>query len=528
MCTTIPSTLDNPQANNVDRPPKKGRFIVNLFANIANFSLSILVGLWLTPYLIRHLGVAAYGLVPLAVMVTSYLGLFTTALNSAVGRFITMATDRHDQNEANCIFNTSFWGTAAMLLILIGPSMWLSAQASLFFNVPVGYEEQIVWLFLCTIGVFFLTTLASPFGVATYCHNRFDLSNAVSITITFVKVSAILLLFNLYVPRVWHVGLAMVISTVAGLALSIIVWRYLMPTLKVQRSAFSRQALTQLTGMGGWMVINQIGALLFLSIDLVVVNKMVGSEACGQYGAIMMWSIMLRSLAGVVAGVFGPTIISLYGRQDTLGLVAYSVKAVKFVGLMIALPIGLICGLAQPLLRIWLGPTFEPLAPLMVLMSIHLCVNLAVLPLFNIQVAANHVRLPGILTCVMGVGNLGLALLLSGSFGWGMYGVAAAGAVMLTAKNIVFTPLYGAHILGLSYRTFYREIIPVIGTTLALTGAGWWLAKNLQLHTWLGLGVTGLGLVGVFILVTYHLLLTSDERGQALSLVLPREVVPTP
>ena len=196
--------------------------------------------------------------------------------------------------------------------------------------------------------------------------------------------------------------------------------------------------------MGGWILINQIGVLLYLGIDLVVVNKMVGPEAGGQYGAVMIWSTKLRSLAGVVAGVFGPTIISLYGRQDTTGLVAYCRRAVKFVGLVMALPTGLICGFAQPLLGIWLGPSFEPLAPLMMLMSIHLCVNLAVFPLFNIQVATNRVRVPGILTCVMGVGNLGLALLLAGPVGWGMYGVAAAGAVMLTAKNLVFTPIYGA------------------------------------------------------------------------------------
>lgn len=525
---TISYALRNPQADDAVAPPKKGRFAINLASNFANFGLSILVGLWLTPYLIRHLGVAAYGLVPLAVTVTSYMGLFTMTLNSAVGRFMTMAVDRQDHVEANRIFNTSFWGTAAILIILLGPVLWLSAQAHLFFNVPAGYEEQFVVLFLCAFGMFFLTTLTSPFGIASYCLNRFDLSNAVSIAGTFVRVAVILLLFNLYVPKVWHVGLAMLISAVVGVALSVVVWRHLLPKLKVERSFFSRPILAKLTGMGGWIVINQIGSLLFLSIDLVVVNKMLGAEAGGQYGAVMMWSVMLRSLAGVVAGVFGPTIISLYGRQDTPGLIAYTRRAVKFVGLMIALPIGLICGFAQPLLRIWLGPTFEPLAPLMFLMSIHLCVNLAVLPLFNIQVAVNHVRLPGILTCVMGVGNLGLALLLAGPGGWGMYGVAAAGAVMLSAKNIIFTPLYAAHILKQGYRTFYREILPGIGTTVALAGTGWWLAQNLQFHTWLGLGLTGLGLGGVFTLVVYRLLLTHEERRDALSLVLPRGAFPTP
>jgi membrane protein EpsK len=520
--------LQNSQANDEVALPKKGRFVNNLASNFINFGINILVGLWLTPYLIRHLGVAAYGLIPLVVTVTSYMGLFTTALNAAVGRFITIALDQLDFAEANRIFNTSFWGTVAVMIFLLVPALWLSAQARFFFNVPVGYEDQFVMLFLFAVSVFFLTALASPFGISTYCRNRFDLSNAVRVAGTFVRVAAILLLFNLYVPKVWHVGLAMFVSAVTGLALSVVVWRHLTPILTVQKSSFSSQTLAQLTGMGGWIVINQIGALLFLNIDLMVVNKMLGAEAGGQYGAIMMWSVLLRSLAGVVAGVFGPTIISLYARQDTPALVTYCRRAVKLLGLIIALPIGFICGFAQPLLLVWLGPAFEPLAPLMMLLSIHLCVNLAVLPLFNIQVATNHVRLPGILTCIMGAGNLGLALLLAGPVGWGMYGVAAAGAIMLTAKNIVFTPLYGAHILGLGYRAFYREILPVIGTTVALTGAGWWLAQNLRLHTWFGLGLTGLGFAGAFTLITYHLILTNEERHHALSLVLRVRSVPSP
>ena len=51
-------------------------------------------------------------------------------------------------------------------------------------------------------------------------------------------------------------------------------------------------------------------------------------------------------------------------------------------------------------------------------------------------------RVPAIVTIVMGFGNLGLAILLAGPMGWGLYGVAAAGAIALTAKNLIFTPLY--------------------------------------------------------------------------------------
>lgn len=520
MSTASPST----QTDKIVAPPKKGSFPVNLAANLANFGISIVVGFWFTPYIIRHLGVAAYGLVPLATTVTSYMSLFTIALSAAVGRNITIALDRQDNNEANRIFNTSFWGTSGVLITLLGPALWLSTKAQLFLNVPSGYGTQFVWLFLCTMGMFFLTAIGSSFGIATYCRNRFDLANAVMIAGTLVRVAVILLLFNLAAPRVWHVGIALLVSTAIGLVLSVVVWRYLTPMLKIQRSAFSLQTLRQLTGMGGWIVITHIGSILFLSIDLVVVNKMIGAEAGGQYGAVMLWSTMLRNLAGVVAGVFGPTIVTLYGRQEIPGLVAYSRRAVKFVGLMVALPIGLICGFAQPLLSVWLGQGFAPLAPLMALMSIHLCVNLSVLPLFNIPVAANRVRLPGILTCIMGAGNLGLALMLAGPVGWGMYGVAAAGAIMLTAKNLVFTPLYASHILGVSYGTFSREILPAVGTTAALSGIGWLLTRSFNLDSWLSLGIAAMGLTCVFVVGTCRWLISADERDHIVRMLPPRDV----
>ena len=105
------------------------------------------------------------------------------------------------------------------------------------------------------------------------------------------------------------------------------------------------------------------------------------------------------------------------------------------MGMGMALPIGLMCGFAPSLLSLWLGPEFVELVPLLWLMLFHLVINLSVLPLFYINVATNSVKLPGWVTLVMGIGNLCLAIALPLLFGWGYYGVAAAGAIALTLKN---------------------------------------------------------------------------------------------
>src|SRR5664280_1814435 len=138
---------------------KKSPFVANITANLLSFAVAILIGLWFTPYLIRHLGVAAYGLIPLAMTITSYLGLATITLNGAVGRFLTIAIEREDTKEANRIFNTALLGNILVVCVLFVPALLASSHVSAFFNVPAGCERPFAWLFFCVICSFFLTAL---------------------------------------------------------------------------------------------------------------------------------------------------------------------------------------------------------------------------------------------------------------------------------------------------------------------------------------------------------------------------------
>lgn len=491
----------------------------NMATNLLSFGLSVMIGVWFTPYLIRHLGLEAYGLIPLVMTITSYLGLATLTLNGAVGRFMTIALERKDAKEANEIFNTALFGNILIIGLLFVPAVLASWQASKFLNVPTGSETALAWLFFCIICSFFLTTLNSSFSLSSFCRNRFDLSNAVGILSNLVRVGTVVALFTWFKPQVWHIGIGALMAAVFTIVGSIIIWRRLTPILHIAPQAFHVGTLRNLTSMGGWFLLSQVGALLFLGIDLIVVNKLFGAEAGGRYGAVLQWSSLLRSLAGVMAGVFGPTIFMLYARQDLPGLVRYSQQAVRFIGLTMALPIGIICGFSSPLLAVWLGPDFEPLAPLLSLMTIHLAANLGVLPLFNIRVATKKVRIPGIVTLVMGLMNLGLALLLAGPVGWGIYGVASASAIVLTLGNLIYGPWYAACILGIPGGTFFKSTLPSICTTLGVTMTCWLIARYFPIRSLIGLVLWALAIVNGYALYVYAIAMKSSERVRLLQMI---------
>src|SRR6516164_358209 len=105
--TPAQTAVTAPQAASV-QTHKHGRFSINLVANLAQLALNLAVGFLYVPYLVRKLGDAAYGLIPLTAAVTSYMGRVTYGLNQPVARFLIIELERDDHRRANLVFNTTF------------------------------------------------------------------------------------------------------------------------------------------------------------------------------------------------------------------------------------------------------------------------------------------------------------------------------------------------------------------------------------------------------------------------------------
>jgi membrane protein EpsK len=502
-------------------PParRRGRAIVNVVANSANFAVNVLIGLWLTPYIIRHLGVIAYGFVPLATSLVTYLDVITISLNAVVGRFLTVAVEQQRSRYASQLFSTSVLANTGIVMVLWLPALLLIAHVDRLIHVPPEYVPDVQRLFLCAVGVFTLNAVGNTFQAATFCMSRFDLRNAAAIAGAATRVGVIVTAFALVGPHLWHVGLGIGGDALVVFIGAVVIHRYLLPTLRLRPADFSWLALKQLVSAGVWLMLGRLGGILSVQLDALIVNLVLGAKAGGQYGALLPWPMMLRALAGVISTGLAPNIVYLHahGRRDEM--VLYVRRSVKMLGLIIALPTGVICGLAPPLLHTWLGAEFVPLAPLMVLMAVHLCVNLSLWPLFELMVATNDVQVPGLTTIGLGVLNVGLAVLLAGPpVHLGMYGVALAGGLMLTVRSLVFG-LYAAQLVQGRPGLFFRELLPITGAFAGLAGLCVGLTRLVALHGWaqLLMAVTGVGVL--YAVVLFGLVLTTEERALLTRLV---------
>lgn len=453
----------------------------NLAANIAYFLVNIIMGIFLVPFFVSTLGVAAYGIIPLATSITGYVAIVVQSLNTSTSRFLTIDLQRSNYDAANKTFNTAIFGLTAVILLMVPIVLVVAFYAPSLFNVPAGQEGGAILLFLGVFTAFLIRSWSGNFTVQLFAFNRLDLQNIVDVVNILVQTGLIILLFTIFGPDLAMVGGAYLIGAIVASLVSIAFARRVCPQLRFSIRSFDRSRIRDLGGMGWWVVINQIGSLLFLQIDLIVVNLLFGDTSAGEYAIALQWVILLRAVAGVLSGVLTPTIFSYYARGETESLIRIMKSAVKLLGLAIALPVGLVCGLAPQLITVWVGEQFTFLAPLMIVLTIHLTINLSVLPLFSINVAHNKVKIPGILTFFTGFGNLALAIVLPLLTGWGYYGIAIAGAIVLTLKNALFTSWYATRVLNINGYAFTGSMLPGVAATALIIVSSMVLGMTLPL-----------------------------------------------
>jgi membrane protein EpsK len=505
--STTPLSLDSKVSN-----VRRGTFSVNVIAQLVNFVVSVGIGVFLTPYLIHSLGPEYYGLVPLAMTIVGYCAIMTVAINTSVSRSLTQAIALGHAAEANRIFNTSVVVCTIIAAFVAAVSIATTLNISQIISIPPEGEVQAKWLFGCTAISFIVSALTTPFSVAAFCRNRFDVTHGIGLTRNITRIVGIILLFWLWEPSIRSVGIAgLIAALVEGIC---VIWaaRLLLPEIDLRFTDVDWDTFSNLTLTGWWVSVFQVGTILLLSIDLLVVNRVFGAESGGRYAVVLQWSALLRNFATSLAAVFSPTIIAIYGNRDIDALIGYAVRGMRFIGLVMAIPIGILCGLASDVLLVWLGPEYLDLAWLLIVLTAPLSINLAVLPLFSISIAANRIRVPGLVTIIFGVCNLALALYASTQTSLGIYGVAISGVVVLTLKNAIFTPAYAADNVSLPWTTFSRPLITVSIATAFIATVAWCSARAIVIDTWTELLTMASLVTAVYIVVLYLLILSTEER----------------
>jgi len=485
----------------------------NLVVNILSFLVNILIGIWITPYLVHSLGKVAYGLVPLTLVINRYIGVATTALTSSFTRFYVIALQQGKTNEAKKYFNTSFFSILAFTIFFIPVIYFFTIKINSFITIPNGLLKEARLLFSLTLGSFFISIFTSLLNTSLYAKNRLDVMNGLKIFRVVIRAVIIVSSFYFFGISLTYVGVANILAELAVVVASSYYFNLLTPEINLQISFYDRTKLAAVLLMSFWVIMHQIGDVAIGSIDIYLLNRFKGVVVSGEVGAVSEWFGYVVGAVSLVSSLFGPLVLTAYAQGNNAQLIKICRFSLRFLTYLIAVIVGVLSGLSKPLLHIWLGSSFVHLSNIFIVKMLPLLFYLSVGDFFFVFRAWNHVKQPALFSWLLGVINVLVLLVLLKYFDIQPIVVVAICGLFLAIQSFGFAIVYFSRLYHMPVFLLLKDVAgpyAIYASTLLLS----MLAAHLfAINNWLELiftgGILG-GLVGVMVL---KYLLREDERA---------------
>lgn len=493
----------------------KKRLAINMIANFIAFFVNFAISFFLTPYIVRTVGVEAYGFVTLANNFVNYVTLVTVALNSMAGRFITIQIYKENMEGANRYFSSVILANIFTALILTIPSVIIVLFIDKIVNVPLAilFDVKLLWGFLFFNCLLNLTT--GTYGVVFFAQNRLDLSAKRSMESNLIRAAILLLAFCLFKPAVWYLGFASVLCTIYISITNIYYNKKLIPELKFDKRLFDFRIIWELILSGIWNTVNRLSSILNTGLDLLITNLFINATVMGQLSLVKTVPSFLDSFVAMISTNFSPNLTILYAQNKKDDMVREINFAVRIMGFIINIPIVVFLVLSQDFFKLW-APTQEA-----TLLSVLSALTLAVLmfsgsisPIYNIFTITNRLRANSLVVFGMGVLNIVLVFILLNLTGLGIYAIVGVSSVLGILRNLMFTVPYSAKCLGVKWTTFYKPVLynffTVVFITIALYLIKIWI--QFTADTWISYFCVALLIALIVLITNYFCILNKSER----------------
>lgn len=492
----------------------KRQIILNIIANVFAMLVSTGINFFLTPYITRTVGVAAYGFVPLAGNFVSYVAIITTAFNSMGSRFITVSLQKEDKREAVEYFSTIFFMNIGLAVIVGAIFTFLLAFLTKLIQIPSELTTDIVILFALSFASTVFSLIMNAFATATFCKNRLDLKSIVSMISTIVRAVLLIVLFGLFPAKVYYIGIANISVNLIEGSLNYVIQKKIMSELQIDKNSFRKEHIRTLFASGVWNSVSQLSSILMTGLDLLVANIFLNPADSGVLSIAKIMPSLLYTGISLIVTAFGPQFVIDYANNEKskslLGTMDFSAKLISFCSVV---PVAGFIGFGKEFFHLWVPEqNANLLYTLAVLTMIGDAVSYPVKAFDNIFAAVNKLRWPAMATLACGFLNVTLMIPLLKYTDWGLYAVAGTSTFLLALKDIFFKIPYIARIVNINPLYFLKYVFQYLISAMIIIGMSVCMKNFIPVSSWLIL-ILDAGLVALISsVINYFLLLGKRER----------------
>ena len=489
------------------------QLMLNLSAGIIVFFVNSAINFFLSPFIVRNLGVEANGFIQLANSFISYIVIITMALNSMASRFITVAIYEKNDKKANEYYSSTFIGNIIILVILLIPIIIGIIFLDYFIDVSDYLLNQVRILFFFILLNFFISTAGPVWNVAFFATNRIYLKSIGNIISYLVRATIIIVLFAFFPLRIWYVGVATVFATLAFQF-----WQYkgktrLLDEIRIKKADMKLERIKELLASGIWNSINQLGVVLFNGIDLMMSNIFINSEAMGIVAIAKIIPTILASLQSTIVNTFTPNLTILYAKGKISELVKEIFKAGKLLLIVMGIPFSGFMIFGEVFFSLWMpNQNSHTLQTLSIISMSNLIFLLGIQPLWQIFIVLNRNRPNSLTVLGSGIVNVILTLIALHYTNLGIFAILGISSIISILRNILFTIPYSAIYLGLKWTTFFPLVALTCLTLVVNYGIGLFLMNSFHINSWSSLIGVGIIFSCISLIINSFIVLNKIER----------------
>ncbi|MCF7863816.1 MAG: hypothetical protein K9L89_03390, partial [Kiritimatiellales bacterium] len=424
--------------------------------NAVRFAVYTLAGYLFIPFLVKQYGSASYGLIYLAGFLTQYIGLISGSVSSSIARFLNVALNKNDWQQANEIFSTAIVTILVFVCIQVPLFAFGIWKLDWFIAFPPELAADFKILVSLNVALFFVDIVKGVIFTPLYAANRLDVSAKFEIVSEIVRLTLLVVLILSVGAKLWIIGTVDLCVSLGVFTAGLSVYQKLIHhKLLLRRRFIKRVWIRPIMNMAGWSLVALLGQALFLKTDVLIINRFVGIELAGICAALTLWPNFLQQVAKNFTALIMPVIMIDYAHERVDRIRSTVMLVSRLYSIISLLACGLVMLLGDWLLVKWMDESYRQYQWLLILMMIHFPITLAREAIYPIFPAFNKMEYMGISQLVSGILNVVLSLAMV-FLGYGLFGVIIATAVSQIIQRTFFLTYFACKLLEIPKWQFLR------------------------------------------------------------------------
>ncbi|MBQ4104931.1 MAG: oligosaccharide flippase family protein [Clostridia bacterium] len=478
--------------------------------------LLVAVNIFLTPFLIKSLGDAEYGVYQMMASFAGYLMLMNFGTGTVMTRYVSLYLGKKDKKGernfiAMCLIITA--GLALIIAILAGV-LYIFIDDIYASSLSASQIEKAKLLYLIIVINLIVTLVGQAFQGIVNAYEKFAFNHLWNIGKILTKAALLIILFQFRADSVIIVLVDLFLSVAFTVLYMFYAFVRLQATPKLYK--FDREIFTSSAVFSLAMMLQAVVNQVNTRVDTTILGIMVSPESVTQYSVAMQIFSVFTSLSTAAVAIYLPKFTKMVasghssGEEITREMIAPSRVQTLVSG---AILFGfLVCG--RDFIRMWMGEGYESAFTIAVIIMIpmFLVYTIAVAESVLDALQKRLVR-SVVLTCVAAA-NIIISVVLVHFFG--EIGAPVGTAIATVVGPLIIMNIYYSKVIGIKMFKLFSGVFKGILPSLILSTAVAMPAVVYIPVSTLGLFIKG----GIFVVALVVSLMIFGLNKEEKSLVL--------